>query len=117
MNKIGYDQTDKKIIVDIYGLEFEIKGLDKNKVEEIKKIFPKSKIILRTVSSKTNDGIPELLLDIISMAQMKVKKLFVGEDVNDGFELVSEDVVERLKERKPIQKSNSFFSKFINFDF
>ena len=51
------------------------------------------------------------------MAQMKVKKLFVGEDVNDGFELVSEDVVERLKERKPIQKSNSFFSKFINFDF
>ena len=88
-----------------------------NKKEEIKKIFPKSKIILRTVSSKTNDGIPELLLDIISMAQMKVKKLFVGEDVNDGFELVSEDVAERLKERKPIQKSNSFFSKFINFDF
>ena len=88
-----------------------------DKTEKIKKMFPKSKIILRTVSSKTNDGIQELLLDIISMAQMKVKKLFIGKSVDDGFELVSDDVVERLKERKPIKKTNSFFSKFLNFDF
>ena len=34
--KFGYEENDKKIIVDIFGLEFEIKEISKNDVEEIK---------------------------------------------------------------------------------
>ena len=88
-----------------------------NKVEEIKKIFPKSKVICRTVSSKTNDGIQELLLDIICIANIKIKNLYIGNEDYEGFELVSDDVVERLKQRKPVknQNNNGIFSKFFNF--
>lgn len=38
MYKIGYEQTDKKVIVDIYGIEFEVKKIGKNLLEEIEKI-------------------------------------------------------------------------------
>lgn len=38
MYKIGYEQTDRKAIVDIYGLEFEIKKIGKNLLDEIEKI-------------------------------------------------------------------------------
>jgi GTPase SAR1 family protein len=88
-----------------------------NKVEEIKKIFPKSKVICRTVSSKTNDGIQELLLDIVCIANIKIKNLYIGNEDYEGFELVSDDVVERLKQRKPVknQNNNGIFSKFFNF--
>jgi hypothetical protein len=86
-----------------------------NKVEEIKKIFPKSKVICRTVSSKTNDGIQELLLDIVCIANIKIKNLYIGNEDYEGFELVSDDVVERLKQRKPIKnKNNGIFSKLFN---
>ena len=97
------DLMDKMVINDI---------ILNDKVEELKKIFPKSKIISRTVSSKTNDGIQELLLDIICIANIKIKNLFIGNEDYEGFELVSEDVVERLKQRKPIKnKNNGIFSK------
>ena len=100
------DLMDKMVINDII--------LNDN-VEELKKIFPKSKIISRTVSSKTNDGIQELLLDIICIANIKIKNLFIGNEDYEGFELVSEDVVERLKQRKPIKnKNNGIFSKLFN---
>lgn len=36
MYKIDYGQTDKKIIVDIYGLEFEVKKLKPELLNEIK---------------------------------------------------------------------------------
>ena len=100
------DLMDKMVINDI---------ILNDKVEELKKIFPKSKIISRTVSSKTNDGIQELLLDIICIANIKIKNLFIGNEDYEGFELVSEDVVERLKQRKPIKnKNNGIFSKLFN---
>lgn len=35
MNRIDYEQTDKKIVVDIYGIEFEIKKLRKEILQEI----------------------------------------------------------------------------------
>lgn len=38
MYKIGYEQTDEKILVDIYGLPFEVKRIDKSIIDEIKKI-------------------------------------------------------------------------------
>lgn len=38
MYKIGYEQTDRKVIVDIYGIEFEVKKIGKNLLEEIEKI-------------------------------------------------------------------------------
>ena len=100
------DLMDKMVINDI---------ILNDKVEELKKIFPKSKIISRTVSSKTNDGIQELLLDIVCIANIKIKNLYIGNEDYEGFELVSEDVVERLKQRKPIKnKNNGIFSKLFN---
>lgn len=36
--KIGYEQTDKKTLVEIYGLEFEIKKLDKSLIEKYKEL-------------------------------------------------------------------------------
>jgi len=36
--KIDYEQTDKKLIVEIYGIEFEVKKLDSKLLEEIKNI-------------------------------------------------------------------------------
>ena len=102
------DLMDKMVINDI---------ILNDKVEELKKIFPKSKIISRTVSSKTNDGIQELLLDIVCIANIKIKNLYIGNEDYEGFELVSDDVVERLKQRKPVknQNNNGIFSKFFNF--
>ena len=38
MYKIGYEQTDKKVLVDIYGIVFEIKKLSKELLNEIKEI-------------------------------------------------------------------------------
>ena len=36
MYRIDYDKTDKKVLVNIYGLEFEVKKLRKELLEEIK---------------------------------------------------------------------------------
>ena len=36
--KIGYEQTDNKIEIEIYGIKFEIKNLDNDKVEKLKNI-------------------------------------------------------------------------------
>lgn len=44
------------------------------KSEEIKKIFYGKKVIFRTISAKTNDGINELEIDIIEEAKKKLKK-------------------------------------------
>lgn len=41
MYKIGYEQTDKKVIVDIYGIEFEVKELSKELQKEIEEIKDK----------------------------------------------------------------------------
>lgn len=38
MYKIGYEETDKKEIVNIYGLEFELKKIDEKLLEEFKAI-------------------------------------------------------------------------------
>ena len=38
MYKIGYEQTDKKIIVDIYGIEFEVKKLETKLLKEIEEL-------------------------------------------------------------------------------
>ena len=38
MYKIDYEQTDKKIIVDIYGLEFEVKKLDNKILNDLQNI-------------------------------------------------------------------------------
>lgn len=38
MYKIGYEQTDKKVLVEIYGIVFEIKKLSKELLNEIKEI-------------------------------------------------------------------------------
>lgn len=38
MMKFGYEDTDKKIEIEIYGLVFEIKNLDKRNVEELRNI-------------------------------------------------------------------------------
>lgn len=38
MYKIGYEQTDKKVLVDIYGIEFEVKELSKELQKEIEEI-------------------------------------------------------------------------------
>lgn len=38
IRKFGYEDTDKNIKVEIYGLEFEIKNIDKDKIEELKNI-------------------------------------------------------------------------------
>ena len=112
--KIIKREIGNPLMIGIIGTKIDLmdKMVLNDKVEELKKIFPKSKIISRTVSSKTNDGIQELLLDIICIANIKIKNLFIGNEDYEGFELVSEDVVERLKQRKPIKnKNNGIFSK------
>ena len=38
MYKIGYEQTDKKVIVDIYGIQFEVKKVSKELLNEINNI-------------------------------------------------------------------------------
>lgn len=46
--KFGYEDTDKKIEIDLYGLIFEIKNLDENKVEEFKNIDKNDKNVIET---------------------------------------------------------------------
>lgn len=36
--KFGYEDTDKKTIIDLYGIEFEVKKLTNEKIEELKNI-------------------------------------------------------------------------------
>ena len=36
--KIGYEQTDRKILVDIYGLEFEVKKFNKELIDKFKSL-------------------------------------------------------------------------------
>ena len=38
MYKIDYEQTDKKIIVDIYGIEFEVRKIDNKIINDLKNI-------------------------------------------------------------------------------
>jgi hypothetical protein len=38
VNKISYENTDKKIVIDIYGIEFEIKKLRKEILEDLQKL-------------------------------------------------------------------------------
>lgn len=70
MNKIGYNQTDKKILVNIYDLEFEIKNLDNNKVEEIKE-------------NKENDNLEETIEEILGKGA--VEKIN-NKRIQDGYE-------------------------------
>lgn len=44
--KFGYEDTDKKIEIDLYGLVFEIKNMDKKKVEELDKMDRKDITVL-----------------------------------------------------------------------
>lgn len=38
MNRIDYEQTDKKTVVDIYGIEFEVRRLRKEILQEIENL-------------------------------------------------------------------------------
>lgn len=38
MYKIGYENTDKKILVDIYGIEFEVRKVSNNLLKDIENI-------------------------------------------------------------------------------
>ena len=76
--KFGYEDTDKKIEIDLYGLIFEIKNLDENKVEDFKNIDRNDKnIIEKQIESilgkgcieeinrkREKDGYDKLTIDI-----------------------------------------------------
>lgn len=44
--KFGYEDTDKKIEIDLYGLVYEIKNLSEDKVEEFKNIDKNDKNVI-----------------------------------------------------------------------
>jgi GTPase SAR1 family protein len=57
------------------------------KSEEIKKIFYGKRVIFRTISAKTNDGINELEIEIIEQAKKKLKKEKEKSEYS-GFEVI-----------------------------
>ena len=57
------------------------------KSQEIKKLFPDKKVIFRTISAKSGDGIEELEIDIIEEAKKKLKRE-KEEREYQGFEVI-----------------------------
>lgn len=56
IRKYGYEQSDKKTKVEIYGLEFEINNLDKNKIEELKNTDENADTIEREIENILGEG-------------------------------------------------------------
>ena len=57
--KIGYEQTDNKIEIEIYGIKFEIKNLDNDKVEELKNIDKNLSVIDEEIENILGEGAVE----------------------------------------------------------
>lgn len=78
MINYGYEDTDKKIEINLYGLVFEIKNLNENKIEELKGI------------DKNNENGIEAQLDMI-LGEGAVDKIN-NKRIADGHEKMGIDV-------------------------
>lgn len=56
IRKFDYEQSDKKIKVEIYGLEFEINNLDKEKIEDFKNIDENTDVIEQEIENILGKG-------------------------------------------------------------
>lgn len=73
MYNINYDKTDKKTIVEIYGIEFEIKRIGENLKEEIKNL-------------KETDGIEGTYKYIDLLLGDKASEKINAKRISDGYE-------------------------------
>lgn len=46
--KVGYEDTDKKIEIDIYGIIFEIRNLNENKIKEYENMDKENKVTIES---------------------------------------------------------------------
>ena len=80
--KIGYEDTDKKPLIDIYGLIFEIKNIDNNKIKELENI------------DKNDENIIEKEIENI-IGEGSIKKIN-DKRVSDGYEVMDLDAEIKL---------------------
>lgn len=57
--KYGYEDTDKKIEIELYGLKFEIKNLDSKNVEELRNIDKNLDVVESEIESILGAGAVE----------------------------------------------------------
>lgn len=50
--KVGYEDTDKKIEIDIYGIIFEIRNLNENKIKEYENMDKENKVTIESELEK-----------------------------------------------------------------
>lgn len=63
IRKFGYEESDKKIKVEIFGLEFEINNLDKKKIEELKNTEENTETLEKEIESILGEGSVEKIND------------------------------------------------------
>ena len=115
--KIGYEQTDNKIEIEIYGIKFEIKNLDNDKVEKLKNIDKNLSVIDEEINNILGEGAVE------KINNQRTKDGYDKMDINVALNILSfcfmayaksmaNNVVENMS--KTINEVNNDMEKFEN---
>lgn len=115
--KIGYEQTDNKIEIEIYGIRFEIKNLDNNKVKELENIDKDLSVIDKEINNILGEGAVE------KINNQRTKDGYEKMDINVALNILSfcfmtyaksmaNNVVENMS--KTINEVNNDMEKFEN---
>ena len=115
--KIGYEQTDNKIEIEIYGIKFEIKNLDNDKVEKLKNIDKNLSVIDEEIENILGEGAVE------KINNQRIKDGYEKMDINVALNILSfcfmtyaksmaNNVVENMS--KTINEVNNDMEKFEN---
>lgn len=72
--KFGYEDTDKKIIINLYGLDFEIKNINEEEIKEIEKVGNNTNDIEREIDRILGEG---------SVEKINNKRIADGHDKMD----------------------------------
>lgn len=93
--RIGYENTDKKIEIEIYGLKFEIKNVDKikefenvedndlSKLEEIIDIILGEGSVKQINEKRTNDGYKEMDSSVALNILVGIAQTYMSEYTNN----------------------------------
>lgn len=57
--KFGYEDTDKKVIVELYGIEFEVKNINEEKIEKFKTLGNDENTIINEIDELLGEGAVE----------------------------------------------------------
>lgn len=99
--KFGYEDTDKKIEIDLYGIEFEIK-LDNKKIKELENI--KDEISLKEMEMHIDEILGE---NAVKKINEKRKK--------DGYKEIDENIALRIFMCIFQDYSNSYIGNITNY--